>query len=202
VSNGDGSAVCNQVTDTLTCTYTDYAHSAKSDSYSFQISPTQPPGTYTVDVQVVVDGVGDASEVLSYTILPSPPGKATGGVNRAINGVTGHVSFTAQGTTAAAKGELVYQDSAGHYLHGVVDCYRQVDAKTAVFSGTFTDASPNYSPNPGVFYAAVIDNGTSGTKGPDEIAVLANDPTFTTCEQLPSYGGPYADVTGGNLDVH
>ena len=50
--------------------------------------------------------------------------------------------FQRQGTTKDAKGQLSYTDSTGNYLNGVVTCFNQVDAKTAVFSGTITDGSP------------------------------------------------------------
>jgi hypothetical protein len=50
---------------------TDYAHSEKSDNYSFSISPNEAGGTYTISVSVVVDGVGSDSETVPLTVLPT-----------------------------------------------------------------------------------------------------------------------------------
>ena len=115
---------------------------------------------------------------------------------------TGHVSFTAQQTSPYfdGKGQLVYSDSLGGYLHGVVTCFNQVGDHAAVFSGVITDGSPDYMapPNP-YFIAKVVDNGTPGTAGPDQIAVWANEGPHSCVRGLDT---KLADVTNGNLDVH
>jgi hypothetical protein len=126
--------------------------------------------------------------------------KATGGVDWVYGASTGHVSFNAQGTTTDAKGQLSYTDSTGNYLNGVVTCFKQVDSKTAVFSGTITDGSPSYlTPANPYFIAKVVDNGTPGTAGPDQIAVWANQGP-TSCAD--SFSPQTAVVTGGNLVAH
>ena len=114
--------------------------------------------------------------------------KATGDVDWAYGAVTGNVTFNAQGTTTDAKGQLQYTDSSGNYLNGVVTCFKQVDAKTAVFSGTITDGSPGYlTPANPYFIAKVVDNGTPGKAGPDQIAVWANA-GGTNCAADPIHG--------------
>ena len=129
--------------------------------------------------------------------LAAPAPKATGDVDwsYAPSATTGHVSFNAQGTITDAKGELVYSDSTGGQLHGVVTCYKQVNATTAVFSGKITDGSPGYvAPADPYFVAKVVDNGTPGTAGPDKIAVWANAGP-RSCDV--SFNPDFADVTGG-----
>jgi hypothetical protein len=93
--------------------------------------------------------------------LAAPSPKATGDVDWVYGSVTGNVTFSAQGTPADAKGELVYTDSTGARLHGAVAWYVQIDPKTAVFGGTITEGSAGYlgSANP-YFVAKVVDNGT------------------------------------------
>jgi hypothetical protein len=127
--------------------------------------------------------------------------KATGNVDWVYGAYTGNVTFTAQGTTTDAKGQLDYTNNTGAFLHGVVTCFKQVDAKTAVFSGKITDGSPDYvAPANPYFIAKVVDNGTPGKAGPDTIAVFAND-GGTDCSVDP-IGAVHADVTNGNLVVH
>jgi hypothetical protein len=133
--------------------------------------------------------------------LGASAAKATGDVDWVYGAYTGHVNFNAQGTTTDAKGQLAYTNSAGAYLNGVVTCFKQVDAKTAVFSGTITDGSPDYmTPANPYFIAKVVDNGTPGTAGPDTIAVFAND-GGRDCSIDP-IGNVHANVTNGNLVVH
>jgi hypothetical protein len=134
---------------------------------------------------------------LAFAASPSSPQHATGDVTWNYFGLTGHVSFDANAKTG---GSLDYQNSEGGWLHGVVEEYRQIDETTAVFTGTLTDGT--YLPVPGHFYAIVKDNGTPGSEGPDQIAVLANWAPGPQHVGDPVYGGPFADVTGGNLVVH
>jgi hypothetical protein len=128
------------------------------------------------------------------------PHHATGSVDWNYQGtITGHVSFNANEKTG---GTLDYQNSNGQWLHGVVTSYRQIDDHTAVFAGTITDGSPDYTTShdgPDYFFAKVVD-GTSGS--PDQIAVLANEgPTdAATGDYAMSLGAGI--VTGGNLVVH
>jgi hypothetical protein len=73
LSNNDSSAFCVVVNKNKTvCYYSDFAHSAKSDGFTFGISDTQAAGTYTIKAKVNVVEVGAASEELSYT-TPIPP---------------------------------------------------------------------------------------------------------------------------------
>ena len=108
--------------------------------------------------------------------------------------LTGNVEFAAQGTTTNGTGHLTMTNSWGYSLNGVVTCFNRIDANTAVFSGTITDATLYQTP--GYFIAKVVDNGSSG----DKIAVFVN-------EQAPNGGceNPasdiLADVTSGNLVV-
>jgi hypothetical protein len=99
-------------------------------------------------------------------------------------------------------GSLDYQNSIGQWLHGVVTSYRQIDDNTAVFAGTITDGSADYTeghPGPDYFFAKVVDGGTSGSNG-DQIAVLANEgPTNASGDYDMSLGAGI--VTGGNLVV-
>ena len=125
--------------------------------------------------------------------------KATGNVDWVYGpAVTGNVTFDAQGTTTDAKGQLAYTNSVGQFLNGVVTCFKKIDSKTAVFSGTITDGSPVFTANP-YFVAKVVDNGSSGAAGPDTIAVFVND-VPQNCSVDP--GADHADVTSGNLTVH
>jgi hypothetical protein len=94
-------------------------------------------------------------------------------------------------------------DYNGLWLHGVVTSYRQINDHTAVFAGTITAGSPDYTDNhPGddYFFAKVVDGGTSGSNG-DQIAVLANEgPTTASGDYDMSLGAGI--VTGGNLSLH
>ena len=130
--------------------------------------------------------------------LGAPAPKATGGVDWTAPGgsLTGHTSFTAQGTPLAATGQVQYQDSLGTQFHGVVDCFNETASNEAVFSGTITNGNATDT----YFLADVIDNGTPGTAGPDQIGVQTSASPFDC-------GGHRHhihiwDVTNGNLDVH
>jgi hypothetical protein len=122
---------------------------------------------------------------------------ATGDVTWDYQGiVTGTVSFNANAT----GGSLDYQNSNGMWLHGVVSSYRQIDAHTAVFAGTITDGSLDYTERHAgtdYFFAKVVDGGSKG----DQIAVLANEgPTDASGDYDMSKGAGI--VTDGNLVVH
>ena len=120
--------------------------------------------------------------------------------------VTGTVRFDAN----AAGGSLAYTNSNGMWLNGVVTSYRQIDAHTAVFAGTITGGSADYTINhPGAdyFFAKVVDNGSNG----DQIAVLANSvPDRNGVAYDMSMGAAFdydmslgaGIVTGGDLVVH
>jgi len=56
VSNGDGSAVCVTGSHSVTCTYTDFAHQYKSDSYSFTVGNNAPGAVVTTDISVATQG--------------------------------------------------------------------------------------------------------------------------------------------------
>jgi hypothetical protein len=117
--------------------------------------------------------------------------------------VTGTVIFDANKKTG---GSLDYQNSNGDWLHGVVTpgSYRQIEPNTAVFVGTITDGSSNYTENhvgPDYFYAEVVDKGTSGSHG-DQIAVLANEPGFDNINADYDMSAGSGIVTAGNLVVH
>ena len=90
-------------------------------------------------------------------------------------------------------------NSWGYSLTGDVTCFNRIDAKTAVFSGTITDAT--LYATPGYFIAKVIDNGSSG----DKIVVFVNEHGNANCSDPSLDGSPgsdiLADVTSGNLVV-
>jgi hypothetical protein len=131
------------------------------------------------------------------------PAHATGNVTWDYNNglVTGTVIFNANQKTG---GSLDYQNSWGQWLHGVVTSYRQINDHEAVFAGTITDGSPDYTdghPGPDYFFAKVVDGGTSGSNG-DQIAVLANEgPTSAASGDYDMSQGA-GIVTGGNLSLH
>lgn len=92
--NGDTSAVCNQVGATLTCSYTDYAHSAKSDSYYFDVvaGPTtkdQCKNGGWMDYGVLFKNQGDCVSYVATGGTNSPAGFGTYTVGIAVhvNGV-------------------------------------------------------------------------------------------------------------------
>ena len=113
--------------------------------------------------------------------------------------VTGTVKFNADAT----GGSLHYENSNGMWLDGVVTSYRQIDDHTAVFAGTITSGSEDYTVNhdgPDYFFAKVVDGGTPGSSG-DQIAVLANEgPTTASGDYDMSLGAGI--VTDGNLVVN
>jgi hypothetical protein len=129
-------------------------------------------------------------------------------VRDCISSATGDVTWNFQGTVDGTLkfnadqtgGSLDYTNSNGMWLHGVVTSYRQIDDHTAVFAGTITDGSADYTVNhegPDYFFAKVVDGGTSG----DQVAVLANEgPTDASGDYDLSLGSGI--VTGGNLVVH
>ena len=129
---------------------------------------------YTAQPGYVISNPGAAPTHIDFYNgdLRSRTARATGDVTWDYQGiVTGTVSFNANAT----GGSLDYKNSNGTWLHGVVTSYRQIDAHTAVFAGTITDGSPDYTVNhtdgPDYFFAKVVDGGTSGSNG-DQIAVL------------------------------
>ena len=133
--------------------------------------------------------------------MSGPVGKATGDVGWTYISPTGpvnaHATFTAQGTTVDAKGQIQYQDDVGAF-QGVVDCYQPLSGTAAGFSGTISDSSGQYATDL-YFDAVVFDNGTPGTAGPDQIAV-ETDVVPILCSNLAQSHHPW-DVTSGNLVV-
>jgi len=140
--------------------------------------------------------------------IAASPAHSTGDVTWDYQGiVTGQVKFDANAKTG---GSLDYQNSNGQWLHGVVTSYRQIDDHTAVFAGTITDGSLDYTaghPGSDYFFAKVVDGGTSGRNG-DQIAVLANAGYKELANGAPDISGDYdmsqgaGIVTAGNLVVH
>ena len=127
--------------------------------------------------------------------IPSATGNVTWDYNRL---VTGTVIFNADAT----GGTLAYKNSNGMWLNGVVTSYRQIDAHTAVFAGTITDGSLDYTdyhPGTDYFFAKVVD-GTSGS--PDQIAVLANDVPSTDSSGDYDMSQGAGIVTAGDLVVN
>src|SRR6476646_10750885 len=98
-----------------------------------------------------------AAIAVPMAIAAAPTGLATGNVTWDYKGlVTGTVIFNANQKTG---GSLDYQNSNGMWLHGAVSSYRQIDDHTAVFAGTITDGSADYTVNhPGTdyFFAKVV----------------------------------------------
>ena len=73
VSNGDHSAVCTPSGTAETCTYTDFAHGYKSDSFTFQAAAGATPGeTITASISVHMFGGGSASAQSTVSITPPP----------------------------------------------------------------------------------------------------------------------------------
>ncbi len=83
-------------------------------------------------------------------------------------------------------------NSWGYSLTGDVTCFNRIDAKTAVFSGTITDAT--LYATPGYFIAKVIDNGSSG----DKIVVFVNEHGNANCSD-PSLDGTLAPTSWPTL---
>lgn len=75
VSNADTSASCTTGTafgGFVACSYSDFAHSYKSDSFAFTSNRHQPYGTYTIRDSVAVIGVGGDSTTSTITYAPKP----------------------------------------------------------------------------------------------------------------------------------
>jgi len=70
VSSGDGT-VSSSSKNQVTISYTDYAHSAKCDGYTFTLDAALAPGTYPIERTVKVAGVGNAHDTL-YITIPEP----------------------------------------------------------------------------------------------------------------------------------
>src|SRR6476660_2070095 len=102
-----------------------------------------------------------AAIAVPLAVAGSSPTHATGNVTWDYKGlVTGTVSFNANQKTG---GSLDYQNSNGMWLHGVVSSYRQIDPHTAVFAGTITDGSLDYTERHAgtdYFFAKVVDGGS------------------------------------------
>jgi hypothetical protein len=146
-------------------------------------------------------GAAIAAIAAGSAIAGGSPQHSTGSVDwNYRDAVSGHVSFDASAKTG---GSLDYQNSNGAWLHGIVTSYRQIDEHTAVFAGTITAGSFDYTDGHAgsdYFFAKVVDGGTSGSNG-DQIAVLANEgPTNASGDYAMSQGSGI--VTGGNLVVH
>ena len=66
--------MCTETTSSLTCTFTDFSHSIKSDTFTFALKPNLPSGTVVVAHTDVVTGSGtpptggEASDQATYTI--------------------------------------------------------------------------------------------------------------------------------------
>jgi len=209
-----------------TCTVTvPYTQGINTFLYGVNGHPQTDPITGDVTVTGGLDGAPDTAPQfwIGYTAQPgyviTNPGAspthfdfyngdyvrdcistATGNVTWNFqNVVTGTVQFDANQT----GGSLHYTNSDGGLLDGVVTSYRQIDAHTAVFAGTITGGSDNYTvnhPGPDYFFAKVVDGGTPGSNG-DQIAVLANEgPTDASGDYDMSQGSGI--VTSGNLVVN
>lgn len=70
VSSNDG-AISSQNQNQVTIAYTDYAHSAKCDAYTFTLSSSLAPGSYPIQRTVKVAGVGNAHDTV-YITIPAP----------------------------------------------------------------------------------------------------------------------------------
>lgn len=140
----------------------------------------------------------------------APPPRAAGGVGFTwyspfrTSDVVDQVSFTAQGTTTDAKGQIDVSEYLAdgtlvQLFHGVVDCYYQ-DGNTAYFSGVVTELYLGVSQNVNLFFrVGVQDNGEgANAAAPDMIDFDRPDsaPSTYCGERLPRF-----DVTSGNLQV-
>ena len=186
--------------------YTDASYTTTDASGNYSKESGTPPGAGQYSAQTNVGSNLSNCVNIPVTEVPAMDEFANGDVNFAvelgdpIGLLTGNVTFAAQGTTTNATGQLAMTNSLGWHLNGDVTCFNRIDAKTAVFSGSITDASP--LPTPGYFIAKVIDNGSSG----DKIVVFVNEHGTANCSDPANDGLPggdiLADVTSGNLVVH
>jgi hypothetical protein len=73
VSNGDSYASCVPTTSSVTCTYTDFAHGYKSDSFTFTVGPNAPNSVVTASITVTTsDGSDSANATIQMAPLPPP----------------------------------------------------------------------------------------------------------------------------------
>ena len=70
VSNGDLSAACTATDHSVSCTYTDFAHGYKSDSFTFTVGPNAPLSTVTASITATTS---DGSDSANATITMGPP---------------------------------------------------------------------------------------------------------------------------------
>ena len=70
VSNGDSSATCTPTTSSVTCTYTDFAHGFKSDSFNFTVGPNAPLSTVPASINA---STSDGSDTAAATIQMAGP---------------------------------------------------------------------------------------------------------------------------------
>jgi hypothetical protein len=137
-------------------------------------------------------------------------GKASGGTNFVSSGgFNDHRSFTAQGTSTDAKGQIesrVTDPVTGarvRQFHGVVTCYRQLGPKEALLGGVITDdqGNPPEEVAGDYFLWHVQDNGEGAKAAPDMIgAQRGPTPQFGNCDTQtpPPAGQPVVD---GNIQV-
>jgi len=185
----------------------------------------ETPITVAVTVTGSLDGAPDTAPQFWIGYTPQPGYVITGAapthfdfyngdyVRDCISTATGDVTWDYQGSITgtvkfdakATGGSLHYTNSNGQWLDGVVTSYRQIDDHTAVFAGTITDGSLDYTdyhPGTDYFFAKVVDGGTPGSNG-DKIAVLANagfDPALGADQDYDMSQGA-GIVTVGNLVV-
>ena len=157
--------------------YIDPNYTTTDSSGNYSKPSGTPPGAGLYSARTNVGN--NLSNCINIPVTEVPA--ATGDVGFAvqlggeIGLLTGNVKFDAQGTTDNATGQLTMTNSLGYSLNGVVTCFNRIDAKTAVFSGTITDAT--LYATPGYFIAKVIDNGSAG----DQIVVFVNEHGTTAC---------------------
>ena len=71
VSNGDASATCTPTTSSVTCTYNDFAHGDKSDSFTFTVGPNAPNSTVTASIAATTSDGSDSANA-TITMAPAP----------------------------------------------------------------------------------------------------------------------------------
>jgi hypothetical protein len=213
--------------DVNTCSVT-VPYTPGIDTFLYGVNGRQEtPITAAVTVTGGLDGAPDTAGQFWIGYTPKPGYVITGAapthfdfyngdnVRDCVSSATGDVTWNFQGSITgtvkfdakATGGSLHYTNSNGQWLEGVVTSYRQIDDHTAVFAGTITDGSDDYTINhegADYFFAKVVDGGTPGSNG-DQIAVLANagfDPALGAAGNDYDMSLGSGIVTAGNLVVH
>jgi hypothetical protein len=72
VSNGDASAACTATNHSVACSYTDFAHQYKSDSFTFTVGSNDPGSTVTAHIKTTTRGEGGGCAKAIATLQMAP----------------------------------------------------------------------------------------------------------------------------------